>query len=194
MFRIADLFQPGDEAALRADLVCYARSVIGFEWEAMESQGDSNVPDVWLDGFETTLATADVDDPRSQIALGHWLAQASIPQEGRRSRISEASPVVAPIVWVVLFIVGLTVIGFMLLFADRREHLFVQGFMLVAVTTMIVSGLVLVSFLDRPYGDHGGSIEPTAMEDTLASMEQPMEPDAVAGVRCDATGAPLAEA
>ena len=194
MFRTADLFEAADEAALRADLVCYARSVIGLEWEAMESQTDSDVVDLWLDGFERTLASANVAEPRAQIALGHWLAQTAIRQEGRRGRISEASPVIAPFVWVALFIIGFIVIGFMVLFADRREHVLVQGFMIVSVTTMVVAGLAVVAFLDRPYGDHGGSVEPEAMERTRESMEMTLNADGVALVRCDALGAPLADA
>lgn len=111
MFRVAGLFELDDGAVLRADLVCYARSVIGLEWEAMESEQDSDVVDLWLDRFEVTLTSADVSGPRSQIALGQWLSQAAIRQEGRRGRISEASPVVAPFVWVVLILAGVIVIA-----------------------------------------------------------------------------------
>ncbi len=121
------------------------------------------------------------------------MAQTAIRQEGRRGRISEASPVIAPFVWVALFIIGFIVIGFMVLFADRREHVLVQGFMIVSVTTMVVAGLAVVAFLDRPYGDHGGSVEPEAMERTRDSMEMTLNADGVALVRCDALGAPLAD-
>lgn len=44
--------------------------------------------------------------------------------------------------------------------------------MVAAVAIIVVSGLVLVRFLDRPYEGKSGSIKPTAMERTLAQMER----------------------
>ena len=43
--------------------------------------------------------------------------------------------------------------------------------MVAAVAIIVVSGLVLVRFLDKPYEDKSGSIRPSAMERTLAQME-----------------------
>lgn len=43
--------------------------------------------------------------------------------------------------------------------------------MIGAVTTMVVAGILVVRFLDRPYESVSGSIEPTAMTMTLQRME-----------------------
>ena len=43
--------------------------------------------------------------------------------------------------------------------------------MIAAVAIIVVSGLVLVRFLDNPYADKSGSIKPTAMERTLEQMQ-----------------------
>lgn len=80
------------------------------------------------------------------------------------------------------------------MFANRRERFAIQGFMVVAVTTMVASGLAVVSFLDHLYGNHDGSIEPEAMQRTLESMEERMDAATAASVRCDGTGNPLADA
>lgn len=151
---------------------------------------ESDVVDGWLDRFENTLLVAQLDEPREQQAFGHWLDQAAIRQEGRRGRVSEAQPVIAPLVWLVLVIAGVLTVAFVVLFADRRERLFAQGFMVVAVTTLVAAGLVIVSFLDHPYGDHSGSIRPTAMQATLESMEETIDVDSRALVECDAAGHP----
>jgi hypothetical protein len=44
--------------------------------------------------------------------------------------------------------------------------------MIAAVAIVVVSGLVLVRFLDNPYEDKSGSIKPTAMTRTLEQMQR----------------------
>jgi hypothetical protein len=44
--------------------------------------------------------------------------------------------------------------------------------MIAAITTIVVSGLLLVRFLDKPYENESGSITPTAMARSLALMHQ----------------------
>jgi hypothetical protein len=64
------------------------------------------------------------------------------------------------------------VIASVALFADREEAAVTQAAMAATVAIIVVSGLVLVRFLDKPYEDKSGSIKPTAMERTLAEMER----------------------
>jgi hypothetical protein len=54
--------------------------------------------------------------------------------------------------------------------------------MVAAIAIVVVSGLVLVRFLDKPYEDKSGSIKPRAMERTLAQMEREHRAQAV--IRC----------
>jgi hypothetical protein len=56
--------------------------------------------------------------------------------------------------------------------------------MAAAIAIIVVSGLVLVRFLDRPYEDKSGSIKPTAMARTLAQMERDNRKRGQAVVRC----------
>ena len=44
--------------------------------------------------------------------------------------------------------------------------------MIAAVAVIVVSGLLLVWFLDRPYENKSGSIKPTAMTRSLALMQE----------------------
>jgi hypothetical protein len=72
----------------------------------------------------------------------------------------------------ILIIGAVVVIASVALFADREETAVTQAAMVAAVAIIVVSGLVLVRFLDRPYEGKSGSIKPTAMERTLAQMER----------------------
>jgi hypothetical protein len=58
------------------------------------------------------------------------------------------------------------VIATVTLFADREEAALTQAAVAAAVAIIVVSGLVLVRFLDKPCEDKSGSIKPTAMERT----------------------------
>lgn len=68
------------------------------------------------------------------------------------------------------------------MFVDRRESFTVQAVLMAAVAAMVVSGLMLVWFLDHPYGDSSGSIRPVEMERSIAIMEQ--ERSGAPPVRC----------
>jgi hypothetical protein len=56
--------------------------------------------------------------------------------------------------------------------------------MVAAVAIIVVSGLVLVRFLDRPYEGKSGSIKSVAMERTLAQMEREHRERGQAVIRC----------
>lgn len=71
---------------------------------------------------------------------------------------------------------------------DPREKRHVFGAMLAGLTAVIVSGLLTVYFLDHPYAQHVGGIQPTAMRHSLHLMRN-LDP----GLRliCSGSGRPL---
>ncbi len=105
-------------------------------------------------------------------AFDHWFDQSAERREGRRGRLAEAEPLVPRLVWLALFLGGGLIIVYMCFYADPREPAFVQALMVGSVTTMVVAGLLVVRFLDRPYTNASGSIKPTAMTATLRQMER----------------------
>ena len=126
---------------------------------------------------------------REAIAYGHWFDQDAERREGRRGRLAEAQPFVPPLLWLVLGLGAGLVVGYMLMFADPREHFGVQAMMSGAVTAIVVSGLLIVGFLDTPYDDRSGSIRPTEMERTLKLIEQTRAPSLAAlQIPCDVMG------
>jgi hypothetical protein len=72
---------------------------------------------------------------------------------------------------------ALMVVAHVVLFADSAENVVVQVVMVGAITAVLALGLVLVAFLDSPYGERSGAVEPTEMRSTLELMEQTRTPD-----------------
>jgi hypothetical protein len=72
--------------------------------------------------------------------------------------------------------------------ADPRERLRVHALMLAGLAGVVAAGLLIVYFLDHPYQPHVGGIQPTAMRQTLVSMEN-LEPSLDLG--CSQSGRPV---
>jgi hypothetical protein len=175
LFRVVQLFPDRPRVELHGQLVCYARSVINHEWPAMREQRESPIVQGWVVRIERSIEDTEIRDEKQGIAYGQWFDRAAERREGRRGRLAEAFPYVPAIVWSALILGGLLLIIYVCFFADRGERWLVQALMMAAVTTMVVSGLLLVGFLDRPYQTASGGIRPRAMRATLGVMESESE-------------------
>ena len=71
----------------------------------------------------------------------------------------------------VLLLCAAVLVGFMLLFADPEEGRGAQAMLIGTVTALVVTSLLVVNFLDHPYRDGAGSLDPDAMEQTVGAME-----------------------
>ena len=101
-----------------------------------------------------------------------------------------AEGVIPTPLWVVLFLSAGIIFVFMLFFADSVERATVQATMMGSVAIVISSTLLLLWFLDNPYGGGGSSLRPVAMERTLALLTG--DTGIAAGrfeIPCDARGA-----
>jgi hypothetical protein len=191
LYRTTALLPDPGASELRGDLVCYARAVVEGEWATMSAGRESARVQGWLDRMTSSIASLSPENQRETTAYGEWFDQDAQRREGRRGRLAQAEPFVPTLLWFVLVVGALLVIGYMLLFADPKERGRVQAFMVGGVTAVIASGLVVVAFLDAPYGGHTGSIHPTEMQRTLRLMEQTRTPDfASVRVPCDTSGTP----
>ena len=90
--------------------------------------------------------------------------------------------------WFILGLGAIVTVGFALFFADRRENFVVQGSLIGAIAALVVSGLLLVWFLDHPYENRSGSIKPDEMERQLVIVESEQ---VGAPQLCDSEGHPL---
>jgi hypothetical protein len=191
LFRTAKLFSPDDRRQLHGELICYARAVVRDEWNTMRDGRESPLVDDWLLRIERTIDGIQPHGDAQRVAYDHWFEQAAERREGRRGRLAEGEPLVPSLVWLALFLGGALIITYMCFYADPAEPVFVQALMMGAVTTMVVAGMLVVRFLDRPYENTSGSIKPAAMTMTLRRMEDESRGSDIRAARlCDERGRP----
>lgn len=187
----AQFFPAAVVGELTGELVCYARSVAGVQWERMESGSLGEEINRWAAELFQTLRTVEPSTATEQSAYDQWLAQTSAREEARVDRIHGAVGVIPAPLWVVLFLSAGLIIVFMLFFADSGERPVVQALLIGTVVAAVSSMLVLLAFLDDPFHDGFGGLRPVAMERSLEIIDQAI---AVAGVTvvppCDMAGTP----
>jgi hypothetical protein len=184
MYHAVGPFSPAARAELQGHMICYAREVISDGWPKMRDGGASSAVDARVSAMEESAEQMLVNDAKQVAAFEHWLTLNEERRQGRQGRIGQAEGLVPPVIWLILIIGAVVVIASVALFADRGEAAFTQAAMAATVAIIVVSGLVLVRFLDKPYEDKSGSIKPTAMERTLALMEREHRERGQAVVRC----------
>jgi hypothetical protein len=185
----AQLMPPDVRDELTAELVCYARSVAGVQWEKMQdgTLGESLNP--WSVRQFATLEGAEPQTATEQAAYSKWLDERSAREEARSDRVHGAIGVIPRPLWYVLFFTAALIFLYMLLFADSGERAFVQGVMIGTVVAVVVSLLLLLQFLDNPFHKGVGGLRPTAMRRTLQVIDQELTPaQRAARFPCDAQG------
>ena len=166
-------FFPADERdPLEGALVCYGRAVIDNEWPAMKDGDRGPLVGVWVNRFQGDLKQLKPESEAQKAAFLQLLGQQDTRTDGRRERLSEANRAIPAPVWFFLVLGAFVTVGFALFFADRREGFIVQGSLIAAIAALVVSGLLLVWFLDHPYENHSGSIKPDEMERQVVVVQR----------------------
>jgi hypothetical protein len=187
----AQFLAPDDGAELSGQLVCYARSVVRSEWQAMADGTLGDAINPW--GVRVFLTVRDIApaSDTEQSAYDRWMEQTSDREQARLSRVHGAEGLIPVPLWLVLFVVSATIFVFLLFFADSAERAATQSLLMGSVALVITLLLCLLAFFDRPHGDQVGKLRPTAMERTLVLLDLEQE---AAGIDldapCDESGAP----
>ena len=188
----AQFFSPPLAAELSAELVCYGRSVAGVQWERMEAGTIGEELNPWGVELFRTLRTVEPQSDTEQSAYDKWLDQTSSREEARNDRVHGAAGVIPTPLWFVLFFAAAVIFVFMLFFADSGERAAVQALLMGAVVAVITAMLLLLGFLNDPFHDGVGGLQPVAMERALRIIEEEL---AVVGqdgeLPCDDQGNPL---
>jgi hypothetical protein len=169
--RTAEFFPAAEHEPIEGVLICYGRAVINDEWPAMKEGRRSPVVQTWVNQFQGELKQLHPKTPEQEAAFLQLLVQQDKRTDARRARLSEANRALPAPVWFLLGLGAFVTVGFALFFADRRERFIVQGSLIAAITALVVSGLLLVWFLDHPYENRSGSIKPDEMERQLVIVE-----------------------
>jgi hypothetical protein len=144
----------------------------------------SPLVDRWIADYRDLFSRLSLGSARERLGFQELLAEARARTDGRRDRLTQATPSVPAPLWLVLILGGCVAVLLSLSMADPRERLLVQGAMIGGVAAIVAAGLLLVYFLDHPYEQRTGSIEPTEMRHSLVMMSEqqpglqlPCEPD-----------------
>lgn len=158
-------------ADLTGEVVCYARSVAGAEWDALRdgSLGDGANP--WSAALFRSIGDVEPTTNAEQSAYDRWMDQTLSREQARRDRIHVASGIIPSPLWVVLVAVSLVVVTYLLFMADPDELAVTQALMAGGVMAVITLLLLLLAFFNRPYQDGIGGLEPTSMERTLRALD-----------------------
>ena len=190
-FETAQLMPAAVRGRLSGQLVCYARAVVYDEWPRMESSTLGSGHNPWSVAMFGTLRTIEPQSAAEQANYAKWIDQRTDREDARADRTHGAEGVIPTPLWIVLFLSAGIIFTFMLFFADSGERAVVQATMMGSVAVVITSTLLLLWFLDHPYGGNG--LRPTAMARTLEQLTH--EQGIATGsfpIPCTARGAPTA--
>lgn len=171
-FETAQLMPPDVRGRLSGEVACYARSVVGLEWPAMQTGGSTAQINPWAVALFRTLQSVEPRAASEQSAYDAWLSLTSEREEARRDRLHAAEGIVPAPVWIVLFFSAVLILVYVLFFADSGESPVVQGLMAGSVAAVIVATLLVLVSLDRPYHTGIGGLPPLAMERSLAILDE----------------------
>jgi hypothetical protein len=165
-------FMPSEvTATLGGQLICYGRYVEGTEWPRMERGQQTADVNPWGIAMFQTVKTAQPDSATEEAAYSKWLDQTSDRETARLDRLHGAEGIIPWPLWAALIFTAIVIFGFMMFFADSGEPKVVQAVQVGSVTLVMVVLLLLIRFLDHPFQNGPGGLQPTAMQRTLTVLE-----------------------
>src|SRR5215203_6066972 len=190
-FETAQFLPPDMSTTLGGQLICYGRYVVGTEWPRMESGSQGDDINHWgLDMFETVQGTSPTTS-NEETAFAKWLDQTSDREQARLDRLHGAEGIIPWPLWAALIFTALVIFVFMMFFADSGEARLVQGVQVGSVTLVMIVLLLLIRFLDHPFQEGAGGLQPTAMDRTLQILEVELKGVGNRGaLPCDQLGRP----
>ena len=189
---IAQFMPEESRSDLTGELVCYARSVVGNEWSALDAGTLGDAINPWGAAMYHTLRSVAPKTYAQQSAYDRWTDQTADREQARSDRIHGAEGIIPLPLWLVLFLISGVIFVYMLFFADVGERAATQALLMASVTIVITVLLGLLVFFNHPHGDEVGKLQPTAMERTLRQIDAELD---VAGLDlqapCDGNGTAL---
>ena len=90
MVQTAQLMPAGSSEQLTGELICYGRSVVGTEWDAVASGRLQDSINPWGAAMFETVAALEPATDTEQSAYDRWMAQTSERQQARNDRVHTA--------------------------------------------------------------------------------------------------------
>ena len=115
-------FLPDDSSKrLTGELMCYARSVAGTEWDALDAGTLGDRINPWGAKMYQTISQVDPRTATEQSAYDRWMDQTADREQARVDRVHGAEGIIPMPLWLVLFVISGVIFAYMLFFADRAE-------------------------------------------------------------------------
>jgi Protein of unknown function (DUF4239) len=149
LYRLAGGLDGASTAAFRVNLSAYLNSVLHDDWPAMVRGRSSAVTtQVLSDLYDQVIhyPTANLHDSTMQADL---LAQLDQLTGARRERLVMGEGTVPKVIWFILFLGAALTISFTFFFGT--ENLIAQSLMTGILAAIILSAVLVVIALDRPY-------------------------------------------
>ena len=105
--------------------------------------------------------------PVQESAFDKWLDHTADREAARIDRVHGAEGVIPSPLWIVLILLSIVIVGYVFFFADSAERAVSQGVLMGSVAATLAAMLLLIQFLDSPFKEGVGGIQPVAMERTL---------------------------
>ena len=189
MVQTAQLMPAASSQELTGQLICYGRSVVGTEWDAVASGRLQDSVNPWGSTMFLEVAALQPKSDTEQSAYDRWMAQTDDRQQARNDRVHTAEGILPAPLWLALYVICALIFCFMLFFADSSESAVTQSVLMGSVAAVITVLMLLLGFFDNPHGEGLGQLQPTAMERSLriidsevAALGLTIEPP------CDAVG------
>jgi hypothetical protein len=187
----AQFFAEPARSLLSGQLVCYARTVAGPEWQALEAGALEAQINPWAGRMFQTLKQVHPQSGAEQSAYDTWMSQTSQRELARNARVHGAPGLIPIPMWVALYVLAAILFTYMFFFADSGERAGTQVLLMASVTVVVVSSLLLLNFFNHPFGTGVGTLKPTATERALHLVETDMPAvGIVVSPPCDADGNP----
>jgi hypothetical protein len=187
MARDAALFPVPQRDRLRSDFVCYGRAVVNHEWATMRHGDSSPLVDDWIAELRREFGQLRVRSLRDQAAFEDLLTEAIARTNGRIQRLSDDTPSIPTPLWVALLFAGCVAVSLQLGMVDREERFVVQGLQVGGVAAIVTTGLLMVNFLDHPYAQDVGGLQPNAMRHAIVQIQ---DLDPKFPIQCSVNGQP----
>ncbi len=169
--------------------MCYGRSVVGVEWDALDAGTLTEAPNPWGAEMFRTLRSVKPQTSTEQSAYDRWMDQTSQREQARVARVHGAQGIMPLPVWLALYSIAGVILVYMLFFADPGEGAITQSMLMGGATVVIVMLMLLLMFFDHPHGNGLGRLQPTAMQRSLSLIADELD---VAGLEltppCDQHG------
>lgn len=185
MYRAALLMEEPLATHLKKDVLCYAQIVVQQEWRALE-EGDTNPNNE----AQRTLGAMDRRISTSQGAsqagsgLSSWNTGSANLITARSQRYAVALWSVPPLIYIMIILGSLVTIGSLFVYADRSKPGWGHSITFVGPVFVFIAGLVVILFLDQPFVNTPGGLQPTAIQMSIDYIEQDLGIDGTKGPAC----------